>query len=276
MRFEASGAPVLDTAKWRKLSPEFSLSLEKAFQRSDFSAFEPTPDAFSLWNPFLFEAERRKSPALKAQIAGPITARLALTFDHAAPTSEERALIYGEINRFILARSIAMVRGMKKTGAQPVFFVDEPSLALFDSKDPMHRLFLADLEFQFAALKKEGALVGIHCCANTEWPMLLKCSIDLLAIDCALSLKSLLEAREALSLFAKRGGHLVLGVISTNDAQATDIENELPQLKAAGFQSNQLLYSAACGLAFLDVEKTETVLAGLKTSQSAIERAITA
>lgn len=274
MTFDASGAPTLDLTRWRESSRHFSRTLEATFDRSDFTAFEPSPEAFSLWKPFLFEVERRKCAAAKAQIAGPITARLALTYANGTPTPDESALIHGEVNRLILARSIAMVRQMRRIGSQPVFFVDEPALAVFDAQNPMHRLLLSDLEFQFHALKKEGALVGIHCCANTDWAALLRTSVDLLAIDCALSLESLLSAREALGAFAQRGGRLVLGTVSTRDSTVIELSRHVPALITAGFRTDTFLYSAACGLAYLDVERAETVLDHLKYSQTLLERSM--
>lgn len=272
--FDSTGAPTLDLAEWRNLSSEFSSKLEAAFRKSDFTSFEPSPEAFSLWNSFLFEIERRKTPVAKAQIAGPITARLALRIVNGTPTSDEMALIHGEVNRLILARSIAMIRQIRRIGTQPVFFADEPALMVFNPENPVHKLLLADLEFQFSALKKEGALIGIHCCANTHWSSLLRTSIDLLAIDCAISIESLLAAHDALSAFAARGGRLVLGVVSTQTAEPTDLSAFIPALIQAGFSSDSFLYSAACGLTYLEVEKTEAVLDHLQNSHHAMERTL--
>ncbi len=63
---------------------------------------------------------------------------------------------------------------------------------------------MQELRLLVLALQREGALVGIHCCGNTDWAALLDVQPDLLSLDVRLSLDAMLEEKEALEPLPRR------------------------------------------------------------------------
>ena len=78
----------------------------------------------------------------------------------------------------MLARSLALVRRLREAGTKPVIFLDEPGLYAFDRRDPQHLVSVQELRVMVLALRREGAVVGVHCCGNTEWAPLLALGWD--------------------------------------------------------------------------------------------------
>ena len=100
-------------------------------------------------------------------------------------------------------------------GAAPMFFVDEPGLYAFSRNQPGHIVMLQELRILIMALKKRGARVGLHCCSDADWGALMGLGLDLLGIDARLSLRSLLQAGEALVTFVSMGGRFTLPTAGT-------------------------------------------------------------
>jgi methionine synthase II (cobalamin-independent) len=186
--------------------------------------------------------------------------------------------IEAAVQKLVLARALAMVRALRETGAQPILFLDEPGLYAFDRKDPQHLVALQELRIVLLALRKEGALVGIHCCSNTDWQALLGLEIDVLSLDARLSLGSLLANRAAFDAFVAAGRRLAIGVVPTNldaaydvgvlvDAVRATLEEHLgPQGSAAVLGKAWL--SPACGLALRTVSDAERVFAELDEARA--------
>src|SRR5207245_2712190 len=118
-------------------------------------------------------------------------------------------------------RALALSRRLRETGARPVIFLDEPGLYAFDRRDPQHLVSLQELRVVVLALRREGAVVGVHCCGNTEWAPLLGLGWDVVSIDARLSLEAVLATGPAFERFQAAGGVLSLGSVPT-DLSATD------------------------------------------------------
>jgi hypothetical protein len=281
LSFDAEGVCVVDVAAWQPERERFGLSIEQALQSGNLEAFEPTAQSCRSWKPFLWELEHRKLAFAKAQMAGPTTVRWVARTKDGRPASEVEPLDQ-QIFRLSLARCLAMVRAMRKTGCTPVFFVDEPGLYAFERNNPRHLLALSELKVLAVALQREGALVGVHCCSNTEWKNLLDLNLDLLSIDVRLSLDAVLEERDAVARFLAGGSVLSLGIIPTDLAstyQVTELvesveaalratlpPDRLPQLLA------QLPVTPACGLAMRTVIDAERVFDELRVAQRALRQ----
>jgi hypothetical protein len=195
----------------------------------------------SCWHPWLRELEERKTPVAKVQLAGPLTCQWVLQGQDGT-TPDLYPELDTQIFRLVLAKSIAMVRRLKSLGTQPVFYIDEPCLDAFSSQNPKYELALQELKIMVQTLQKEGATVGLHCCGlkddssdprghdsqynpgnNTAlWEKVLGLGIDLLSIDTALSLESVLKSENGQTLknFVEKGGRISFGIIPTEESSA--------------------------------------------------------
>jgi hypothetical protein len=277
-----AGYSTLDLSAWEKGTKALGEKLETAFRDSDskaaFEAFEPSPEAWSCWNPFLYELEERGLSFAKIQISGPMTAQWALRFTDGG-FADRNPEVGMQVFRLVLARAIAMCRRLRSFDVQPLIFLDEPGFYGFSAKNPRHAMALQELRLFLQTLRREGALVGIHCCSNTDWGSILGLPLDVLSIDTNLSLNLLLTQQEALRKFMSAGGRLALGIVPTG-GHAVKIRAHRPELLLERLLETleahlsddtalltqilgTALYSPACGLALHSIEDAEAILGEL-------------
>jgi methionine synthase II (cobalamin-independent) len=204
------------------------------------------------------------------QIAGPLTLRWSLRLSDGAPlsASPNGNAVETQIVRLVLARALALARKVKDAGATPVVFLDEPGLYAYDRRDPRHVVALQELRVLVLALRHEGALVGVHCCGNTDWGALLGLGFDIVSLDARLSLTPLL-ATGTFARFHEEGGILALGIVPT-DFTATDDVGELCDLARVLLPEQPLkraMLTPACGLALRTVQDAEHIFDELRVAQ---------
>ncbi len=259
LRYDEDGMCTVDLAVWEAGRQAFEARLEEALGSGQLEAFEPTLEGCRAWRPFLWEVENRKLALAKAHLAGPFTVRSVARTTQGASTLEVPGLDQA-MYRLVMARSLAMVKALRRANTTPVFFLDEPGLYAFQRSQPRHLLAMQELRLLVLALRNEGALVGIHCCGNTDWGALLDIQPDLLSLDVRLSLDAVLEEQAALTRFLDAGATLSLGIIPTDLTSTYDVaelaESVEASLKAAlppGRSFTQVLshvlLTPACGLA---------------------------
>lgn len=267
LSFDAEGMCIIDVALWER-DQRFAPSLDGALKSDDRAEFEPSAQACRAWKPFLWEIANRKLAFAKAQIAGPCTVRWATRTSLGQPIAEIAALDQ-QIFKLLLARCLAMVKALRRVSATPILYIDEPGLYALDRTNARHLLALQELKMLVVALQREGALVGLHCCGNTEWPMLLGLGVDLLSLDVRLSLDAVLEDQAPLLRFLSSGGALSLGIVPTNLATSFSVLELVDSVEASLIATlgrrralevmSQSVITPACGLAMrtvLDAERT--------------------
>jgi len=163
----------------------------------------------------------RKTPGefVKGQVTGPISFGLTVTGQNL------RASLYDERLAEVIVQNMAMnarwqVRQLRAARPQVMIFVDEPYLASFGSayiRLSCERV-VAILDEVFAAIHAEGALAGIHCCANTDWSVLLATQADILSFDAFTCLEALAHYPADLRAFLDQGGCVAWGLVP-NDAE---------------------------------------------------------
>jgi hypothetical protein len=275
LRADAEGNAELDLDDWRRGAATLDARLDRALERNDgVQRFFPSAGAWQALRPFLWEVEQRKLPFAKAQIAGPFTLRWALRTTRGEPlaAAPDGRSIERQIFRLVLARSLALARRLRETGTTPVVFLDEPGLYAFDRRDPQHLVSLQELRVVVLALRREGALVGVHCCGNTEWGPLLGLGWDVVSIDARLSLEAVLAAGAAFERFLGGGGVLSLGVVPT-DLSAPDDLDAVLRLARERLRRETLgrcLLTPACGLAMRTVPDAERIFAELRRAQQSL------
>ena len=272
LRADAEGNADLDLGDWRRGAATLDARLDRALEHDDgVQRFLPSAGAWQALRPFLWEVEQRRPPFAKVQIAGPFTLRWALRTTQGEPlaAAPEGKAIERQIFRLVLARALALARRLRETGARPVVFLDEPGLYAFDRRDPQHLVSLQELRVVVLALRREGAVVGVHCCGNTEWAPLLGLGWDVVSIDARLSLEAVLATGGAFERFQAAGGILSLGVVPTDLSAPDDLDpvlrharERLPREALA-----RCLLTPACGLAMRSVPDAERIFAELRRAQ---------
>jgi hypothetical protein len=271
MHAEPDGSATVDAAEWMRGAAIFDARLERALEQGEGrESFLPTAASWQALRPFLWEVEQRKLPFAKVQIAGPLTLRWSLRLSDGAPlsASPNGKAVEAQIVRLVLARALAMARKIKDAGSTPVVFLDEPGLYAYDRRDPRHLVALQELRVIVLALKQEGALVGVHCCGNTDWGAILGLGFDIVSLDARLSLTPLL-ATGADRRFHEEGGTLALGIVPT-DFSASDDVGELCDLASALLPEEPLkraMLTPACGLALRSVQDAEHIFDELRVAQ---------
>lgn len=285
IRIESDGSALIDTGVWDGLARRFDERLSHAFDQAAhstaFEGFEPSAATSSSWQPFLWELQERGTPTAKVQIVGPLTAQWSLRSTDGARL-DQNADISRQIFRLVLARALGMIRRLKTFGVQPVVYLDEPALFVLSPENPTHLLGVQELRLLVQALQKEDVAVGLHCCSNTRWDVILGLGLDILSFDTRLSLESLFSAKPSLSRFLEGGGRLSLGAVTTSepgalgfDSKATGkllrdrFEAELGDLAPTTLKN--ALWTPACGLALHTPKDAQSILSLLQdTRRSAL------
>jgi hypothetical protein len=271
------GSCQVDLATWETGQRTLAAELEQALKSGEARRFLPTPASARALQPFLFEVRERKLAFAKAQLAGPATVRWSTRLSGGGVVADHPGLD-GQIFRLLLARALALVQALRATGTTPLFYLDEPGLVALNTRDPRHLAVLTELRLFVAALRREGALVGLHCCGNTRWAALLDLGLDLLSFDVRLSLDALLESPQALGSFLDGGGALSLGIVPTNVGDEAD-PVELVRAAETSFAATMpgrtdalrtVLLTPACGLGLRSVSDAERIFAGVRAARSAL------
>jgi hypothetical protein len=286
LQFDSDGVCTVDLQQWQGHRERFTLQIEGALQSGELSSFEPSPASCRSFRPFLWEVEHRKLPFAKVQLAGPATVRWVTKTSLGSPASEMPELDQ-QIFRLLLARALAQVKAVRRAGATPIIFLDEPGLYALELGNVRHVLVLKELEMLAVALQREGALVGVHCCSNTRWGALLGLGLDLLSIDARLSLDAVLEESRAFWAFMASGSTLSLGIVPTDLATAY-VLSELVDSVEASFRAtaprglsfegllSQMLLTPACGLGMRSVPDCERIVGEVRQAQRELRSLVSA
>jgi methionine synthase II (cobalamin-independent) len=169
---------------------------------------------------------------IKGQVTGPVSFGLTVT------DQDLRASLYNEMLADVIIKNMAMnarwqVRQLKKVTPNVIIFVDEPYMASFGSAfiSLSREQAVGMLNEVFAAIQAEGALAGVHCCANTDWSVLLETEVDILNLDAYGFLENLALYPQELRHFLDRGGTVAWGIVPNNaeveTVQARDLAVKL-------------------------------------------------
>lgn len=173
--------------------------------------------------------------ALKGQITGPISFGLQVADERRRPILYDPLL--ADVATQNLAAKLAWQRDFLAEAADAaevpkaaeeagstsspllLMFVDEPILQYFGSalvslsKEDMLARTGAVLE----AVRRPGTLTGLHCCANTDWGVVLDLPLDILSFDAFGYGESILLYPEAVARFLGRGGVLAWGIVPAEE-----------------------------------------------------------
>lgn len=200
---------------------DFTSALEDFYERylaDDVNAFALRPSYAQGF--FCMLENLRSAPGqwVKGQVTGPISFGLTVT------DQDLRASLYNEMLADVIVKNMAMnarwqIRQLKSLRPQVLIFVDEPYMASFGSAfiSLSREQVISMLNEIFEAIHLEGGLAGVHCCANTDWSVLLETQVDILNLDAYGYLENLALYPSELRRFLDRGGVVAWGIIPNNE-----------------------------------------------------------
>jgi methionine synthase II (cobalamin-independent) len=257
----------------------------------DLEAFALQPDYASGFYAMLEVLQKTPGEWAKGHVTGPISFGLTVTDQDLQPS-----LYHPELSDAI-AKQMGLnarwqVRQMQQLRPKTIIFVDEPYMAQFGSAyiSLERGQAIALLDQVFEAIHQEGALVGVHCCANTDWSVLLATQTDYLNLDAYGYTENLALYPAELRAFLDRGGRIAWGLVP-NDEDAfkhtgeslaarwrqgieTIIEKAAKRgvtFTLADFTGDGLMCTS-CGLGSTTVEIAEASLALLQETTQAINK----
>jgi len=156
-----------------------------------------------------------KPKAVKGQITGPISWGLSVTDD------SKRAILYDDMLSDAAAKLLRLKAGwqekaLAKFSRNTIIFIDEPSMASYGSAFfslPKERI-ISLLEEVLGGI---SGIKGIHCCGNTDWPIILGTSTDILSFDTYNYAESLTLYPGEVKQFLDRGGAIAWGIVPNSE-----------------------------------------------------------
>jgi hypothetical protein len=244
-----------------------------------YAAFlDEDPDCFALSAAYAAGLDElvRRGPlasawAAKGQVTGPISFGLQVTDQSLRPALYDDAM-RDCIVKNVLRQAQWQERILGRLAPRTIVSIDEPFLSVIGSS--------------FASLSEEGVVAALeeifsglrgwtctHCCGNTDWSLLLRTSVDILAFDAYGYSERLALYPDELRSFLARGGMLAWGLLpNTGEAAETItldeawqvLDRALALFERKGFDRRELLprsfITPACGTGPLSLPAGERTM----------------
>ncbi len=253
------------------------------FLSGELSPFAVPPGRAAGLHAFL-AAAAGPYPSVKGQVTGPISFGLMVC------DREKKPVFYDPVGRDVLVKYLLrvaqwQVEQLSRLSPNVIVVLDEPYLASVGSAIlslPRDEV-VAALDEIFDGLA--GALCGIHCCANTDWGLVLSSRVRFLSFDAYEYADSLLLYAEEVGTFLARGGKIAFGIVptareaiaaETPETLADRMEGILDRFADRGLSRDRVVPASvitpACGLGTLPEDAAERALS-LTASLSSLLRA---
>ncbi len=209
----------------------------------------------------------------KGQMVGPITYGLAVQDGEGKNIIHDDVVFDGIVKGMIL-RGRWLIQRMKAICPRVIIFLDEPGLsgygsAFFSVEEETISRRLNEVIEDF---QSRGTLVGVHCCGNTDWSLLLKSKADIINFDAWSFFDRFSLYREAIGEFLSRGGILAWGIVPTSEFTGKETRGELQKRLKTGFREltqtgipeerirEKSLLTSSCGMGLMSVKKAEQAM----------------
>ncbi len=210
--------------------------------------------------------------AVKGQITGPVSFGLMVT------DREKKPVFYDPVGRDLLVKHLLrvaqwQVSALSRLSPNVILVLDEPYLASVGSS-----ILSLGKEDVIGCLNEifdglPGVRCGIHCCANTDWELVLSSRTEYLSFDAYEYADSLLLYPEEVKAYLGRGGKLAFGIVPTSpqgirgetpESLADRWDAILGKFESRGIGRDAVVRAAvvtpACGLGTLTVEEAERAI----------------
>ncbi|MBW1850148.1 MAG: methionine synthase [Deltaproteobacteria bacterium] len=208
----------------------------------------------------------RSGPYIKGQTVGPVTFAAGILDLNGKPILHNAELLEAMVNGLAI-KALWQVRELGKSGRSPIIFLDEPYLSGFGSAfSPIQRHEVIDILRTVIDYLRENSdtLVGIHCCGNTDWPIIVEASPDIINFDAFEYMEHFLLYPDDIARFLKGGGSIAWGIIPTSgftgketaEGLFSKIEEGLHRVYEWGIAPEMLaersILTPACGMGTMD------------------------
>lgn len=204
---------------------------------------------------------------VKGQIVGPITMASAIK-DKQGKISLTNPDIFDAIIKGISVKALWQIKELKKTKRKVILFLDEPSLSGFGSAfSPVKREQVVSAlkeVFDYLRTKEQDILLGIHCCGNTDWAMIMEAGPDIVNFDAYDYMEHFLLYPEKISEFISNGGIIAWGIVPTSSFSGEETISQLRSkllsgmdiLRKKGLDYNTLweqsILTPSCGMGTME------------------------
>ncbi len=213
-------------------------------------------------------------PYVKGQTVGPVT------FSAGINGPDGKSLLYDAelleaIVKGISIKALWQVRELGKSGKKPIIFLDEPYLSGFGSAfSPIERREVIHLLKEVIDYLRErsDALIGIHCCGNTDWSMIIEAGPDIVNFDAFDYMDYFLLYPNEITRFLRGSGVIAWGVVPTYTFTGEEsveglfsrLEKGLNRLYTWGLEPQSVRESSiltpACGMGTMEQGSANHVL----------------
>jgi hypothetical protein len=213
-------------------------------------------------------------PHIKGHSVGPITFAAGIT------TPDGKSLLYDPelleaMVKGLSIKALWQVREMERSGKKPILFLDEPYLSGYGSAfSPIERHEVISIlkEMIDYVRERSEALLGIHCCGNTDWSMIMEAGPDIVNFDAFEYMDFFLLYPDHISHFLQGGGIIAWGVVPTSAYTGREsvedlflrLEQGLNRAHELGLDKEQVIRNSiltpSCGMGSMDETSTLRVL----------------
>ena len=275
----APGLPGLEIdleARRVRVSKEFDRAGEltgfyQADLEGDLSGLALTPDQAPGFFELVkrVEAEPEGIQRLKGQVVGPVLFCNGV-MDLSPGQNQSKSVIFDPELRTAYARGLGLkgawqVSAFPRGFEPPLIFIDDPGLYLLGSAFmPLSGAEARDLlNLTAQPIREAGGLVGVHCCANTDWPVLLASEVNLVSFDAFGYGPEFVLYTKEIEAFLERGGIIAWGLVPTKEYTGREtpegllvqLDGLIQTLVRAGVSKTRLeeqaLLTPACGFGSL-------------------------
>jgi len=175
----------------------------------------------------MLERQQPRPAAVKGQTTGPFTLLAGLKDEN------DKLALYDPRLRDVVVKTLALkaqwqVECLKRFSLPCIIFIDEPALAGFGSSAFISIAaedVIGMLDEIAGHIHKAGGLAGTHVCANTDWSLFFKSSMDLINFDAYTYFDRFSLYRADLIRYLNRDGLVASGIVPTMEADIIEQEN---------------------------------------------------
>ena len=280
----SQGLPLINLNEDRKSLEVSSGNMESELTRFYDHYLNDDVDYFSIsrdYAPGLYEQIElirqdpdRYGPYIKGHTVGPVTFAAAVTGIDGKPVLSSPDLLEA-FTKGLAIKAVWQVRELSKSGKKTIIFLDEPYLSGFGSAfSPIERTEVINILMEVIEYLRErtDTLIGIHCCGNTDWSMIIESGIDIVNFDAFSYMDYFLLYPEEIRGFINNGGIIAWGIVPTADFTGKETVEELylrlkqglDRLEKSGidpdFLSARSILTPACGMGSMDQVSSDRVL----------------
>ncbi len=208
---------------------------------------------------------------VKGHITGPVSFALFLTDQNKKSVIYDKDL-FEALTKVLVMKARWQIKKLKEKFPNVVIFIDEPYLVSVGSSFININIeeAMKSLDEVVAAVKSDGAVCAVHCCGNTDWPILLRRDIDLLSFDAYNFIKEFTLYTDDIKNFLKKGGGIAWGIVPSSDAIDKETEKSLLKRlkedmkllidKGIDEKGLQSIVTPSCGVGSLDEARAKKIL----------------